>query len=124
MEEKFRKSLEENGTDVETVLKRFLGNEAMYMKFLLKFIDDKNYDDVIESIEKRDYETAFETAHTLKGVAANLGIEHVYAASSRITELLRNKPGDQNVDAELDEYKEQLQEAYETIREVIEQNRP
>lgn len=124
MEEKFRKSLEENGTDVETVLKRFLGNEAMYMKFLLKFIDDKNYDDLIESIEKRDYGTAFETAHTLKGVAANLGIEHVYAASSRITELLRNKPGDQNVDAELDEDKEQLQEAYETIREVIEQNRP
>lgn len=42
MDEKFRKSLEENGTDVDTVLKRFLGNEAMYIKFLVKFIDDKN----------------------------------------------------------------------------------
>ena len=61
MDEKFRKSLEENGTDVDTVLKRFLGNEAMYIKFLVKFIDDKNYEGVIENIEKRDYEETFKS---------------------------------------------------------------
>lgn len=123
MDEKFRKSLEENGTDVDTVLKRFLGNEAMYIKFLVKFIDDKNYEGVIENIEKRDYEETFKSAHSLKGVAANLGIEHVRAAASQITELLRNKPVQENTDAKLDEYKKQLQEAYEAIRKIIEENR-
>ena len=35
MDENFRKQLEENGADVEGTLKRFMGNEALYMKFIM-----------------------------------------------------------------------------------------
>ena len=42
MDEKFRKQLEENGADVDTTVKRFMGNEAIYMKFIMKFLDDDN----------------------------------------------------------------------------------
>lgn len=123
MDEKFRKSLEDNGTDVETVLKRFLGNEAMYMKFIMKFMDDKSYEGVIESIEKKDYEEAFKSAHSLKGVTANLGIEPIRAAASRITDLLRNKPVEEVDVSELEECKKQLQEAYGSFQKIIEENR-
>ena len=124
MDEKFRKQLEENGTDVDTVLKRFLGNEAMYMKFIMKFLDDKSYQGLIENIGKRDYEEAFKSAHTLKGVTANLGIEPVCAAATLITDLLRNIQPEEVDAALLDQYGKQLTEAYDRFREIIEENRP
>ena len=124
MDEKFRKQLEENGTDVDTVLKRFLGNEAMYMKFIMKFLDDKSYQGLIENIGKRDYEEAFKSAQTLKGVTANLGIEPVCAAATLITDLLRNKQPEEVDAALLDQYGKQLTEAYDRFREIIEENRP
>lgn len=34
MDEKFRQQLEESGADVEATLKRFMGNDAIYLKFL------------------------------------------------------------------------------------------
>ncbi len=119
MDEKFRKSLEDNGTDVETVLKRFLGNEAMYMKFIMKFMDDKSYEGVIESIEKKDYEEAFKSAHSLKGVTANLGIEPIRAASSRITDLLRNKPAEEVDVSELEECKSSCRRHTEISRKLL-----
>lgn len=119
MDERFKRRLEEAGMEVDVVLKRFMGNEAMYQKFLLKFVDDKNYEGLVADIEKRDYEEAFKKAHTLKGVTANLGIEPVRSVAARITDLLRNKKEEDQVDSELDEYKEQLQTAYEEIREII-----
>ena len=124
MDEKFRKQLEENGTDVDTVLKRFLGNEAMYMKFIMKFLDDKSYQGLMESIGNRDYEEAFRSAHTLKGVTANLGIEPVCAAATLITDLLRNKQPEEVDAGLLDQYGRQLTEAYDRFREIVEENRP
>ncbi len=35
MDAGFRKQLEENGADVDMTLKRFMGNEAIYMKFMM-----------------------------------------------------------------------------------------
>ena len=43
MEDKFKSQLVESGADVETTLKRFMGNEAIYQKFLGRFPDDPNY---------------------------------------------------------------------------------
>ncbi len=123
MDEQFRKTLEENGIDVDTVLKRFLGNEAMFMKFIIKFLDDKSYEGVIENIEKRDYEEAFKSAHSLKGVTANLGIEPIRAVAAQITDMLRNKPAEEVDVLQLDECKNKLQEAYDSFRKIVEENR-
>lgn len=122
MDELFRKRLEENGTDVETVLKRFMGNEAMYIKFIKKFLDDKSYNDLLENITKRDYEEAFKSAHTLKGVTANLGIEPLREAASQITELLRGKPAEEVDTASLDACKAQMEEAYLNFRRIVEES--
>lgn len=67
MDSAFKKQLEESGADVDVTLKRFMGNEAIYMKFIMKFLDDKNYDGIKEGIEGHDYEKAFGCAHSLKG---------------------------------------------------------
>lgn len=123
MNGEFRRQMEENGAEIEEVLKRFLGNEALYMKFVVKFLEDENYSGTIRGIEERDYEAAFKSAHSLKGVTANLGLEPVRAAAARITDLLREKQP-QEVEVELlDQYKEQLEKSYERFRNIITENR-
>ncbi len=42
MDENFRRQLEENGVEVGSTINRFMGNEAMYLKFLGKFLEDNN----------------------------------------------------------------------------------
>lgn len=122
MDENFRKQLEENGADVDTTLKRFMGNETIYLKFIRKFLDDKNYEAIETSLAQNDYEAAFTGAHSLKGVAGNLGLNPVYEAASEMSELLRNVKST-GVDAEeLQEAKAKLEERYFKFQKIIEEN--
>lgn len=52
MDELLKQKLIENGADVEGTLHRFMGNEALFAKFLLKFKDDKNYAGLVESLDQ------------------------------------------------------------------------
>lgn len=124
MDEKFRKILEENGADVATTLKRFMGNEAIYMKFLMKFREDKNYDSIMESIKNCDYDGVFNGAHTLKGVSANLGLNPIYDAASQITELLRGRAEHPVDTAILNECTKKLQETYSRFRKILDNYNP
>lgn len=124
MDEKFRKQMEENGANIDTTLDRFMGNEALYMKFIMKFLEDKNFEALVENIEKSDFEGAFNSAHALKGVTANLGLDPINAHAAQITELLRNKQAEEvDVDA-LRKCKEQLEEAYSRFQKIIGENKP
>ena len=68
MVEQLKQKLKENGADVEGTLHRFMGNDALFLKFILKFKDDKNYAALKDALDQRNYEEAFKAAHTLKGV--------------------------------------------------------
>lgn len=124
MDEKFRKQLEENGADVATTLKRFMGNENMYMKYVMKFLDDKNFDGIRENLAGKDYEAVFAGAHTLKGVTANLGLNPINAAAAEMSELLRGKAAGEVDTAKLEAAFERLSEAYGRIRKILEENKP
>lgn len=124
MDEKFRKQMEENGADVETTLKRFMGKESMYMKYVMKFLDDENFDKIRESLKNRDYEAAFGGAHTLKGVTANLGLNPINAAASEMSELLRGKAAADVDTAKVEAVFAELADAYGRIRKILEENKP
>lgn len=123
MDESFKKQLEESGADVDVTLKRFMGNEAIYMKFIMKFLDDKNYDGIMEGIGTHDYAKAFGCAHSLKGVAGNLGLNPVYEVSSKITELLRDKQPEDVDLAALEDAGKQLEESYCRFQKIISENK-
>lgn len=124
MNETFRKQMEENGADVETTLKRFMGNEKMYMKYIMKFLDDKNFDNIRENLESRNYETVFNAAHTLKGVTANLGLNPVNAAAAEISELLRGRAASEVDEEKVNAVFLTLSESYERFRKILEANKP
>ena len=62
MDDKFRQQLEECGADVETTLKRFMGNDAIYQKFLGKFPNDPNYANLGTNLEAGAFEEAYNKA--------------------------------------------------------------
>lgn len=124
MDENFKKQLEENGVDVDATLKRFMGREAIFMKFILKFADDGSCKEIRKGLENQDIQAAFERAHSLKGVAGNLGIIPVYTLAAQISDLLRGKHQIEEVDLDqVMEVQNQLEDTCERICYLIEQYR-
>lgn len=100
----FREIFETYGGDYEGTLGRFMGNEKMYMKFLGMFFKDENLHKLGYALSQGDMTAAFEAAHTLKGVTANMGLAPLVEAVCAIVEPLR---------------KGEPREDYEAMYEVI-----
>lgn len=83
--------LKKLGANTEDGLKRCAGNEALYMRLVPMALDAGKYSDLTKQIGEKDYDAAFETAHALKGVLANLSLTPLSAIVNEITELLRTR---------------------------------
>ena len=75
--------------DYEGVVSR-LRSEKMVRKFVLKFLNDSSYDNLVKSLEENNYEEAFRASHTIKGICQNLGFTVLGDSSSTLTDALRN----------------------------------
>ncbi len=73
--------------EIEKSLVRFGNMESFYIKFLKKFIDDKSLQSLTEGIERGDLKKVGESAHTLKGVAGNLGLKKIYELSMELMKV-------------------------------------
>lgn len=85
----FKTLFEEYGANYEVTMNRFLHNEAMYLRLLNKLPADPNLQRLEKALDRADLPDAFEAAHTLKGVAGNLGLTPLFDAASAIVEPLR-----------------------------------
>ncbi|MBQ7918939.1 MAG: Hpt domain-containing protein [Lachnospiraceae bacterium] len=108
------------GAKPEEAIYRFLGKEDIYKKFLKKYLDDTGIDSIKQSVVKKDAFEVFKAAHTLKGVAANLGLECVQNKASEITEYTREKSFDCFDVALLGSMVTELEECNRKVCEVIE----
>ena len=89
-----RECYEAIGGNYKAVLGR-LHSEALIRRFTLKFLEDQSYLQLKQALENKNYEDAFRGAHTLKGVCQNLSFDHLYEVSNELTELLRDRTGEQ-----------------------------
>lgn len=89
MKKEIMEKLRRVGVDTESAIERFMGNEALYTKFAIRFIDDKNYEALANALETGDGKNAFAAAHTLKGTCGNLSFVSLYRAASELVEPLR-----------------------------------
>ncbi|MDE5772538.1 MAG: Hpt domain-containing protein [Ruminococcus sp.] len=105
----------ELGGSFEEVSKR-LPKESMIMKFVLKFLNDKSFENLTTAIENHDYSTAFMAAHTLKGVCQNLSFTRLYESSHLITEALR---GDEHDESLISELVKKVTEDYKVTADAI-----
>ncbi len=78
----------EIGGDYEDVKLRLQTQERIE-KFVKRFPQDPNFEELCRALEAKDYETAFRAAHTLKGVSATLSFTQLFKADNVLTEELR-----------------------------------
>lgn len=78
------------GANVGEGLNRCVNNEEFYLKMLNKAVEDQAFANLEYAIGQNDLKLAFEVAHALKGVLANLGLTPICEPVSEMVELLRN----------------------------------
>lgn len=120
MKEEYKEQLIENGVDIKNALRHFMGKEAMYEKYLIKFFqEDPNYEKLLTSLEIQDYAEAFRCVHTLKGVSINLGLIPLYQVLSELTEELRGKTAEEIDAAAVNREKKELMDLYSMFSGII-----
>ena len=119
MDENFKKRMEDNGADVNTTVKRFMGKEELYMRFILKFQDDKNLQILQDNLAKKEYQEVFNNAHSIKGVSSNLGLNPIWEAAAAICDLLRGKQPEEVDTQKLQDMVKELEEVYQRFQGII-----
>ena len=66
-----------------------LPSPRLVEKFAAKFLEDQSFETLCKEMEAGCRQEAFRSAHTLKGVCANLGFTRLLESASALTEILR-----------------------------------
>ena len=118
MTQEQKEMLKKSNIDVDDAMERFLDNEELYMKFLLKFQEeDENFQKMKEALKEDKGEEDFKLAHTVKGVAGNLSINGLYEVIVPYVEYLRH--GDvESAKSHLAELEKVFEDSMEAIRRL------
>lgn len=114
MEDQLLTALEDAGVDIQETLRRFMNKDALYRKFLLKFVEDDTFEKIKPAMDSHNMEDAMIATHTLKGVTGNLGLKRLYKACVNTVNLIRQEEEEKAAAS----YQE-LAEAYEEICRII-----
>ena len=98
------------GGDYQDTLAR-IPAEALIRRFLGAFLKDPSFDQLCCAMDAGDRPSAFRAAHTLKGVAGNMGLTPLYNAVCELVEPLRLRE-------RRDDYKALFQNIEEEFRKV------
>jgi len=111
---------EVEGLDTKDGLTRVAGNRKLYLKLLRQFLEQQGptIPQITAALAQGDIVLAERLAHTLKGVAGNIGAKPVQAAAGVLEKLIRDhadatalESGQQQVNTALDPLLAQLQTA-------------
>jgi two-component system sensor histidine kinase/response regulator len=81
------------GLDTQLGLRRVMGKEALYLSLLRKFVagNQAGLEPLVQALEAGDRATAERMAHTLKGVAGNIGASDLQAAMAKVERALHDQ---------------------------------
>lgn len=82
-------ALRAQGCDVDGAMERFLNDSALYVSLLAVVPGEDAFARLAEAGALHDAKSAFEAAHTLKGVAGNMGLTPMYKTCCAVVEPLR-----------------------------------
>ena len=109
--------LKEWGCDIEGAMARFLDDTELYLTCLDTVVTDSAFVKLGEALAERDVKVAFDSAHTLKGVFANMGLTPMLRIVECIVEPLR----DGIIDDLMNDY-HKLLEMNEFLKDILERN--
>ncbi len=111
--------LKEAGIDIDTFMKRLMGNEALVKVFVTKFIQDKTMDSLRDAMKSKDMQKAEVASHTLKGMCGNMSIDSLFTLFSTQVNCIRSGEGDK-AEAMMDEICEKYDNAISYMKQWLE----
>ncbi len=108
---------EKIGQDYNEMLDRMVGKKELLMKFLKKYPNDPSFEMLEQAVATGNLEQIFRAAHTLKGVASNLGLKPVVDIVSPFVETTRGGSSD-GVEETFSEIKKAHREVLAMIENV------
>ena len=103
------------GGNYERTLANLLSEERM-KKYILKFADANDYDELLAALDEQRYEDAFRFAHNIKGVCLNLGFSELADSGSALCEALRGGTPTGDVPALLEKVTEDRRALLEVLK--------
>ncbi len=100
--------------DYGEILDRMIGKEELLIKFLKKYTTDRSFEGLKNAVPTKDSEQIFRAAHTLKGVASNLGLRPIVEVITPLVESARKG----NIDGVDDDF-EKINKAHNDIIDMI-----
>ena len=79
------------GVDCAGALERLSDNKAMYAQMLWLFFNDTSIEKLTDVLVSGDIQSAILEAHSMKGTAANLGLDALSKLAAHICQCLRDQ---------------------------------
>jgi CheY-like chemotaxis protein/HPt (histidine-containing phosphotransfer) domain-containing protein len=107
------------GIDVESALIMVGGNMKLYKKLLIEFRADysNSFNEIKNAIENNNLEEAERCAHTVKGVAGNIGINKLQKIAGDLEAGIRKRETDR-YDVMLNKYSRELSKVLTTLKDL------
>ncbi len=99
-------------------IKGRLRSDAIIEKFLIKFLEEKSYDELMAAAKDNNVQEAISAAHKMKGVTANLSLTPLYNVLTELLAKLREE--NQTVVDEV--LLQKATEEYQKIIKVLQEN--
>lgn len=111
-----------NKIDIADAGQRFMNNDALFKKFLFRFPGETGFSQLFQLLEEKNVEEAFRSAHTMKGLVANLALSSITGVLQPMTEVLR--AGNMPEQSQIDELKQVYEEMLEIIAQIQAEDMP
>ncbi|MGD2118176.1 MAG: transporter substrate-binding domain-containing protein [Chromatiales bacterium] len=107
------------GINLAAGLKQIGGNRELYQRLLQEFIENHGQaaDHIEQALQQNDLETARREAHSLRGIAANIGAEPLAKAAATIDEALQQQR--QVADDALNSFREVCRQLTDSLRQFL-----
>lgn len=89
MDLKMKERLIQGGINVDELLERLLGHEAMLERLFKRFLQDSSFQTLCQAVETGAAEEALAASHTLKGMCGNLSMVDLTSQFTQQVALLR-----------------------------------
>lgn len=113
-------ALEACGIDTKEGIGRFMNSEKLFIRFLLRFLDDTGMENLMKSYKAGDVSECFRAAHSMKALTGNLAITCMYEKLKVMVEVLRKGEFPEN--KEFESLFQNYTDVVETLQEISHNN--
>jgi len=108
------------GIDIRSGLSRLGNNEKLYRSLLVKFYKEYagSTNQIKDALKNKDQELGTRLAHTVKGVAGNLGARDLQAAGADVEEAIKNNNLG-NIDELLDTFEQNIKTIMNGLQDFV-----